>query len=152
MPGPERRRRAILVGLALCAAGLGGGCGAYRESEARAREQMLLTAGFSIERASTPEERARFAALPGRRLVEQPGPGGAPAYLFADPEGCCCVYVGNAEQHARNVEIAAHVERERKRDLDVALFGESSQFAQVPPDPPSLVALPESRGCPEADL
>jgi hypothetical protein len=111
-----------------------------------------VTAGFSAERATTPQGRARFATLPERQIVERRAPGGESTDLFSDPGNCCCVYVGDAEEYARYLALEEHVVRERKRDLDVVLFGDSSRYATVPPDPPVLVALPEARGCSRADV
>ena len=70
----------ILVGATGCAAG--------QTAATRSTEQMLAAAGFRV--ADTPE---RVAEL---RSHSQ---NGAVSYVFADPVGCHCVYVGGGREY-----------------------------------------------------
>ena len=55
--------------------------------------QLLLTSGFNPIAATTPELMARLNSFPANQFVLR-SKGGRPYYLYADPTGCGCAYVG----------------------------------------------------------
>jgi hypothetical protein len=63
-----------------------------------ATEHVLSAAGFQMQLPDTPERRASLHALPPRRLLPQPRDGHV-EYVYADPRGCGCVYVGTESQY-----------------------------------------------------
>ena len=78
-------RYAVLVVLILAGAT---GCAAGQAAATRSTEQMLAAAGFHV--ADTPERVAE--------LVSRHQDGGV-SYVFADPVGCHCVYVGGGREY-----------------------------------------------------
>jgi hypothetical protein len=67
-------------------------------------EDLMIKAGFQVRRADTPERLAHLRTLAPRTLVRHDRDG-TPHYVFADVDGCQCVYVGNeaAYQHYRKL-------------------------------------------------
>src|SRR5262245_54382399 len=57
-------------------------------------EALMIKAGFQIKRADTPERLAHLRTLAPLKLVKHERDG-AQYYVYADPEGCQCAYVGN---------------------------------------------------------
>jgi hypothetical protein len=68
-------------------------------------EDLMIKAGFQVRRADTPERQAHLATLTPRRLVRHDRDG-TPHYVFADPQGCQCVYVGNEPAYQRYRALA----------------------------------------------
>ncbi|MEO8716139.1 MAG: hypothetical protein ABI369_14105, partial [Acetobacteraceae bacterium] len=62
------------------------------------QESLLAAAGFQVHPADTPPRHASLFALPPGQLVMVPR-GGKQAWLYADPEGCHCLYVGGAHAY-----------------------------------------------------
>jgi hypothetical protein len=61
-------------------------------------EQMLSAAGFQAVPANTAERQADMAKLPRRRVIAQPN-GDSFSYVYADPTGCACLYLGGDAQY-----------------------------------------------------
>ena len=78
-------RYAVLVVLILAGAT---GCATGQAAATRSTVEMLAAAGFHV--AATPERVAE--------LVSYSQNGGV-AYVFADPVGCHCVYVGSVREY-----------------------------------------------------
>ncbi|GHE65558.1 hypothetical protein GCM10019059_26680 [Camelimonas fluminis] len=55
---------------------------------------MLSASGFSIKVASTPQQQAALASLPAGTFTMRHVKG-KPVFIFADPKGCNCIYVGS---------------------------------------------------------
>jgi hypothetical protein len=87
-------RRAAFAAFALALIG----CQAIENEEAQDTEQLLSAAGFHIRQATTPEQVANLEAMTQRKIVihEQ---NGEPRYVYADAEGCRCVYVGDEKNY-----------------------------------------------------
>lgn len=68
-------------------------------------EDLMIKAGFQVKRADTPERLAHLKTLTPRRLVRHDR-GGTPYYVFADPDRCECVYVGNEAAYQRYRKLA----------------------------------------------
>jgi uncharacterized protein YceK len=94
---PRQTARSLVV-LAVALLALGG-CATIRRQQAADTEQLLAAAGFHIQRAESPEQRARLEALPRLKLVRRADDGKV-VYTFADPEGCRCLYVGGPKEHS----------------------------------------------------
>ena len=56
--------------------------------------QLLISSGFNPIAATTPEMVARLMLFPPNQFVLRKK-GDRPYYLYADPSGCTCAYVGN---------------------------------------------------------
>ena len=74
-----------------------GGC-ATASQRPFATENVLSVSGFQVQLPDTPERLASLRALPARRLVPQPRDGHV-EYVYADPTGCGCLYVGTETQY-----------------------------------------------------
>jgi hypothetical protein len=61
-------------------------------------EQMLSAAGFQAVPANTAERQTDMAKLPRRRVIAQPN-GDSFTYVYADPTGCGCLYLGGDSQY-----------------------------------------------------
>src|SRR5919109_909009 len=59
-----------------------------------ATEMKLDNAGFIMRVAKTPRQMERLRTIPARRMVARTKDG-VRHYLYADPEGCQCVMIGN---------------------------------------------------------
>jgi len=55
--------------------------------------QLLISSGFNPVAATTPDMVARLGSLPANRFVLR-SKQGRPYYIYADPSGCGCAYVG----------------------------------------------------------
>lgn len=83
---------AILVSLA--------GCTAIDQISATQDEKLLQTAGFKIVPGDTPDRiQALDTLAPGK--ISRVGRGGTIYYVYADPNECRCLWVGNQAQYER---------------------------------------------------
>ena len=55
--------------------------------------QLLISSGFNPIAATTPDMVARLNSLPANRFALR-SKQGRPYYIYADPSGCGCAYVG----------------------------------------------------------
>lgn len=60
-----------------------------------ATRSVLITAGFKPSAADTPEKLARLKVFPMDKFVARKTKAGLPYYIYADPHGCVCAYVGD---------------------------------------------------------
>jgi hypothetical protein len=74
------------------------GCQAIGNEEAQSTEQVLAAAGFHMKEATTPEQLANLKALTQRKLVIH-DQNGQTRYVYADADGCKCVYVGSEKNY-----------------------------------------------------
>ena len=56
--------------------------------------QLLISSGFNPIAATTPEMMARLMSFPANQFVLR-HKGSRPYYVYADPSGCTCAYVGS---------------------------------------------------------
>ena len=75
----------LVLGLAACATTTG-------------TESLLAQAGFRQLPADSPQKVAHLQTLPERRLVARTYQG-KKYYVFSDPNGCKCLYIGNPAQY-----------------------------------------------------
>ena len=92
------------------------GCRTNPEKVAARTENLLIAAGFEQEIATTPEKKAmldKFTPLQLQKYVKN----GKFRYVFADPVGCNCAYVGGEEQYAeyRRLAIERQIAEENRR-------------------------------------
>ena len=63
-------------------------------------ESVFTEAGFRPVPANSPEKLSHLRTLPAHRLIERTK-AGQPYYVYADPDNCKCLYVGNAAAYAK---------------------------------------------------
>jgi hypothetical protein len=68
-------------------------------------EALMIKAGFQVRRADTPERLEHLKTLAPLKIVRHDREG-TPHYVFADPDGCQCVYVGNEAAYQRYQKLA----------------------------------------------
>ena len=98
-------RFVFIPGLALLLAS----CAQIKDSDTRLTEEHLLTAGFKIMMADTPERQGMLNGLDPETISRIPRPE-AVYYIYADPDVCSCLYVGRQQEFDRLQELA--VERQ----------------------------------------
>jgi len=81
------------------------GCAAMRRHEARDTGDLLVSAGFTMKPASTPEQAQQLRAMPPLKLISQPKDGTV-LYRYADPYSCHCLYVGDQQAYAEYKRLA----------------------------------------------
>ena len=97
-------RAAVVVALLL----IGAGCVSER-AQVEETEQMLAAAGFRMEPADTPERQAQLVTLPPHRLLMpqlRAGNQDTVGYVYADPDVCHCVFVGDARAYQAFQQLA----------------------------------------------
>jgi hypothetical protein len=88
----------ILVGM-VGVLGLAG-CAGLPSADVPAAEHALAAAGFQARLADTPEKQAQLRALTPRTVLWGPQDSEL-RYLYAEPTGCRCLYVGGEENYQR---------------------------------------------------
>jgi hypothetical protein len=76
------------------------GCAAIRAHQTVETEQVLAAAGFQVKPADTPEKLAHLQTLTPRKVVRYTRDG-QPQYVYADPETCKCLYVGDEQRYQK---------------------------------------------------
>ena len=91
------------------------GCAAMREERARDKENMLAAAGFQMKPADTSNRIAHLQTLTPLKLLPYTRSDGKLLYVYADPKGCNCLYVGDetAYQRYRALEQQQKVAQEQ---------------------------------------
>jgi hypothetical protein len=77
--------------LVTCLALLASGTSGYAQ---QTTGQLLISSGFNPIAATTPEMVARLMTFPANQFLLRKK-GNRPYYVYADPSGCTCAYVGN---------------------------------------------------------
>ena len=81
------------------------GCAAIRAHQTVETEQVLAAAGFQVKPADTPEKLAHLQTLTPRKVVRYTR-NGQPQYVYADPETCKCLYVGDEQRYQKYQELS----------------------------------------------
>ena len=91
------------------------GCAAMREEHTREKENMLAAAGFQMKPADTPKRVAHLQTLTPLKLLPYTRSDGKLLYVYTDPQGCNCLYVGDetAYQRYRALEQQQKVAQEQ---------------------------------------
>jgi hypothetical protein len=93
-------------------------------------EQMLTAAGFVEKPANSPAREAQLAALPPFRIQSQQiHAGGADTigYVYADPQFCHCLFVGNDRAYERHQRMMVEKKIADER-LQAAAMREDAAF------------------------
>ncbi|GAA4486225.1 hypothetical protein [Gluconacetobacter asukensis] len=102
---PDIRQHALRVGaVAVASAGLVGCLSPAKPYLDTGRR--LADAGFVAHKADTTARYAMMNTLPPGELTYRPSSVG-PVYLYADPIGCGCVYMGSATAYSYYVSLVA---------------------------------------------
>ena len=95
--GKVRRMRWRLTGARIGAALVLSACGLKVSNT----EYLLSQAGFRKVPADTPQKAEHLQTVASHKLIRRKGVDGkAPYYVYADPNYCQCMYVGNESQYA----------------------------------------------------
>jgi hypothetical protein len=73
-------------------------------------EALLSQAGFRPLSADTSQKVAHMQTLPDKRLVARTYQG-KKYYVYSDPEGCKCVYVGSPAQYQSYQSVARQAQQ-----------------------------------------
>jgi hypothetical protein len=119
------KRNATRGALAMAVSGLFLSACATQQSISQQTEQMLVAAGFLEKPANTPKRQARLAALPPYHVLSQRVNAGGKdtvGYVYADPQFCHCVFVGNTEAFQKYQQLAfqAHLVQEQVTAQEMA--------------------------------
>ena len=93
--------RPLVVALGLSVTG----CATIRAHQTAETEQVLAAAGFQVEPADTPEKLAHLRTLTPRKVVRDVRDG-QPQYVYADPQTCKCLYVGDEQRYQKFQELS----------------------------------------------
>jgi hypothetical protein len=92
--------------LPLVAVGLGvTGCAAIRAHQSAETEQVLAAAGFQMKPADTSERLAHLQTLTPRKVIRYTRDGQV-HFVYADPETCKCLYVGDEQRYQKYQELS----------------------------------------------
>jgi hypothetical protein len=81
------------------------GCASIRAHQTAETEQVLAAAGFQVEPADTPEKLAHLQTLTPRKVVQNVRDGQL-QYVYADPQTCKCLYVGDEQRYQKFQELS----------------------------------------------
>jgi|SRR5918992_6000839 hypothetical protein len=107
-------------GIAIAMAALLAGCTAIGRDDAQDTEQQLAAAGFDIKLADNPARRDHLATLPQHTLARFDRDG-RPYYVYADPEWCKCMYVGNQADYDAYERLTAQEEIAEEKEEAAAM-------------------------------
>jgi hypothetical protein len=85
-------------------------------------ESRLQQAGFRKVSADTAAKMSHLKTLPDRRLISRTHQG-QPYYVYADPDYCKCMWVGNAQQY----QAYRGILRQQRAAEDAALAAEEAK-------------------------
>jgi hypothetical protein len=85
-------------------------------------ESVLTEAGFRPVPANSPKKLSHLRTLPAHRLVERTK-AGQPYYVYADPEHCKCLYVGDAAAYAKYRVLTKQTAAPPREVIDWELAG-----------------------------
>jgi hypothetical protein len=110
--------------LALVVGALAGLACGHAAAQPAPTNNMLTAAGFVVKYPDTPEKQDIYNALPPNRLVKRRRDGKL-YYVYTDPNGCGCAYVGSPNAYAtyrnggfRDNDNNDRVVSEMMRDMD----------------------------------
>lgn len=94
-----------------------------KEEGLNGTERRLAAAGFEAIPATTPKRRTELAVLKPHKLVQQPTGDGF-TYIYADPKGCNCLYMGDGDDYAayQKLTLAQNVADENAQAAADASF------------------------------
>jgi hypothetical protein len=107
------------------------GCAALHAGDSRATESMLTAAGFQMKRADTAEKLAHLQTLPAGKILRREQQAQT-YYVYADPNGCRCLYAGRQPEYERYRELAR---QQTAADEEALVTDEASDFRLWGPGP-----------------
>jgi len=85
-------------------------------------ESVFTEAGFRPVPANSPQKLSHLRTLPAHRLIERTK-AGQPYYVYADPDNCKCLYVGNAAAYAKYRALTRQTGTAPREMIDWELAG-----------------------------
>ena len=82
----------------------------------RATESLLLRAGFRQLLADTPSKVAHLQTVPEHRLIVRVYKGQT-YYIYTDPSGCRCLYIGNAQEYQAYLGIVQDLRAQERNAI-----------------------------------
>jgi uncharacterized protein YdbL (DUF1318 family) len=120
-----KRTRRWRLGAALVAVVVvASGCAAMRRSDVDTQEQLLSAAGFQMKLADNPEKVKHLQELTSQKLVPHTRDGKL-YYVYADPEFCKCMFVGNEPAYQKYQDLALKQKLSQER-LNAAAMNENA--------------------------
>jgi hypothetical protein len=147
MRAPEATRLCLTTIAALLL--ICSGC-TSEQDRVQSMEQMLAAAGFKAQSIDTAEKQAQLAALPPHKLLVRQVRAGdrqSLGYVYADPDVCHCVFVGDAQAYQTFSQLAfqkklAEEYRETAEMAEAAAFNWDMWAPGMWGPPPVVVAPP----------
>lgn len=113
------------LGMALAAVvTVGSGCAAIRKGDVDTQEQLLSAAGFQMKLADTPQRLQHLQTMTSQKLVPHTKDGKL-YYVYADPEFCKCLFVGNEPAYQKYQQLAIQQKITQER-LNAAAMNEDA--------------------------
>jgi hypothetical protein len=109
-----------LPGIAVAMVALVAACTTFEREDAEDTEAQLAAAGFDIKLADNPPRREHLETLPQHKLVRFDRDG-QPYYVYADPEWCKCMYVGNQTDYDAYQRLTAQEEIAEEKEEAAAM-------------------------------
>jgi uncharacterized protein YdbL (DUF1318 family) len=110
----------VLVALVVVATG----CAAIRKGDVDTQEQLLSASGFQMKLADTPQKLAHLQTMTSQKLVPHTKDGKL-YYVYADPEFCKCLFVGNEPAYQKYQQLALQQKLSQER-LNAAAMNEDA--------------------------
>ena len=101
-----------------------GGCAALRKDDVTSQEDLLSAAGFQMKLADTPQKVAHLETLTSQKLVPHTKDGKL-LYVYADPEFCKCLFVGDEPAYQKYQQLALQKKLAQDR-LNAAAMNENA--------------------------
>ncbi len=92
--------RSLILSITVVAATIAVASPAAAMGSRRATESDLSAAGFIARPATTPQRQEMLARLPSHKVLMRQH-GDVVHYVYADPQGCNCLYVGDQAAYQR---------------------------------------------------
>jgi hypothetical protein len=124
---------------------------ASEETEVRSTEQMLAAAGFQMVPADTIERHNQLELTPSHQLLTlatPPGSSSPVAHVYADPDVCHCLWVGNPQNYQRFQQLAfqQQLAAERLQAAQLEASGPIDWDLWGPWGPGEVVVVPRHEG------
>src|SRR5262245_7451507 len=123
----NRRASWWRLGVALVALAAGvSSCAALRKSDVDTQEQLLSAAGFQMKLADTPQKLEHLQTMTSQKLVPHTRDGKL-YYVYADPEFCKCMFVGNEPAYQKYQQLAVQQKLAQER-MNAAAMNENASM------------------------
>ena len=89
-------------------------CAQMKESSNRFEEGQLRAAGFKIMLADRADRQQMLSSLPADTITRIQKEGKA-YYIYPDPDGCVCLYVGREAEFLKLQQLAVELQQENQQ-------------------------------------